>query len=95
MMDNAPETKVPELEVYDKMLELQDELKKSRKRSLTENEIVEVISSFAPVGRQLSILQQNSARYAIIGFILTFLVLVGISSLKYYRTTRTGSKLKI
>ncbi len=95
MMDNAPETKVPELEVYDKMLELQDELKKSRRRSLTENEIVEVISSFTPVGRQLSILEQNTTRYAVIAFIFTFLILVGISSVKYYRQPKTGSKVKI
>ena len=95
MMDHAPETKIPELEVYDKMLELQDELKKSRKRSLTENEIVEVISSFVPVGRQLSIFQQNTARYAVIGFIFSFLIITGITSLKYYRNPKKDAKLKI
>ncbi len=64
------------------MLEFQDQLKKSRKRNSSEREIIETVSSFNPVGRQRTFLQQNGTKDAITGFVVTFAILLFIAFYK-------------
>jgi hypothetical protein len=79
-MEAVPDLKAPELEVYDKMLELIEELKRSRTRSVTEQEIIEVYSPFNPVGQKVSFLQQSVGRYTLMGLIagLVIVLLMGL-----------------
>lgn len=67
VMEGQQDVKVPELDLYDKMLELQDDLKKSRNRSAVEKNIIEVYSPFNPVGKKISFFQ-SIAMFVLYGF---------------------------
>lgn len=84
-------TKAPELEVYDKLIELLDQLKKSRIRNSTENDVIEVISSFNPVGRKLTFFQQNGTRDILAGLFLSIIILLFVGS---YRKLEQMNKRK-
>ncbi len=75
LMEAAPNARTPELDLYDKMLELQDELKRVRKRSVTEKDVLEVLSPFNPVGKKVSFLD-SIAKYALLGFLIPLVVLL-------------------
>jgi hypothetical protein len=83
VLQSTPNIKTPELEVFDKMMELIDALKKSRTRAITEKDIIEVYSPFNVVGQKISFLQQNVAKYSLIGFGLSLLILLLIAFYKY------------
>ncbi|MBA2250692.1 MAG: hypothetical protein H0W12_10945 [Chitinophagaceae bacterium] len=75
LMQTTPETKTPELDLYDKLLDLQDELKKLGQRSVEENNILSVYSPFNPVGQKVSFLKQSVVKYGIWGFTLSVALL--------------------
>lgn len=85
------ETKTPELEVYDKLLDLLDQLKKSRIRNSTENDVIEVISPFNPVGKKLTFFQQNGTRDILSGLSLSIIILLFVGS---YRKLEQMNKRK-
>jgi hypothetical protein len=85
------EMKAPELEVYDKLLDLLDQLKRSRLRNSTENDIIEVISSFNPVGKKLNFFRQNGTRDILTGLILSIIILLFVGS---YRKLDEMNKMK-
>lgn len=88
LLEAMPDMKTPELDLYDKLLELHDQLKNSRKRTSMEEEILEVLSPFNPVGRQLTFLKQNGITDIITGLAISFLVLLAIG---IYRMKVPGS----
>lgn len=93
LLENAPTVKTPELELYDKMLELHDQLKKSRKRNSTEKDIVEIFSSFNGVGKRLTFWQQNGLRDMITGLVVTFLILLLVAIYKTLAAFEKNRKL--
>lgn len=82
VMETSPEIRTPELDLYDKMLELQDELKKARKRSVAEKDIIEVYSPFSPSGKKGSFFNSVS-RFLLIGFLGAIIILVLIALYKF------------
>lgn len=95
LLENAPEIKTPELELYDKMLELHDQLKKSRKKNSTEKDIIEIYSSFNPEGRRLTFWQQNGMKDMLTGLAAAFAILLLIAAYKslltFERTKKQGN----
>jgi hypothetical protein len=75
VLQNGSEIKAPELELYDKMLELKDELKKVRNRAVTEKEIIDVYSPFNAEGKKVSFFQ-SVWKYALMGLELVAALLV-------------------
>jgi hypothetical protein len=68
----------PELQLYDKMLELKDELRDTRTSAVTESEIIEIIAPFNGVGTRVGFLRQTISRFAITGFLIALLIIVGV-----------------
>lgn len=97
IVESSTSGKVPELELYDKMLELSDELNVVRNKAVTENEIVEVLSPFNPTGQRVSFLKQNITQYSALGFLTALVVLLAIAFNKYLRAfeKRHQSKIKM
>lgn len=95
MLDAVKGIKTPELEVYDKMLELKEELKTAKTESVLESDIVQVYSPFNSIGQKENIFSQSIPKYALIGFLATLLVLslIGLNSflkaLEKRRTTKS------
>ncbi|MEO8582505.1 MAG: hypothetical protein ABI415_01845 [Flavitalea sp.] len=79
LTDVRTEKRTPEIDLYDKMLELQDELKRTRTRSAIEKNIIEVYSPFNPVGKKVSFFKSVS-NFTLIGFFsaVGILLLIGI-----------------
>ena len=74
----------PELELYGLLLELKEELKYARRRSVLENNVVEVQSPFMSPGKRVSLLEENILASALWGFILVLLVLLFIRFAKFF-----------
>jgi hypothetical protein len=74
----------PELELYDRLLELKEELKNARRRSVLENNVVEVQSQFMSPGQRVSLLEEDILPPAIIAFILVLCVLLLIQFVKFF-----------
>lgn len=79
----ASEPAVPELDLYDKLLELQYELKKARTKSATEKDVIEIYASFNPVGRRLTFLEQNGTRDILTGVLLSLILLCVIATFRW------------
>ena len=92
--NNNAEQKVPELALYDKLLELNDELKNTRLRSTTEKEVIEVLAPFSPVGKETSFLKRSVWRYTLISFLATLVILILIGSYRYLRNFERRSSLR-
>jgi hypothetical protein len=76
------ETSAPELELYDKLLRLQDELKKSRTRAATEKNVVEIFSPFNPVGKKESFVK-SVGWSALIGLLTVMAILLLLALYKW------------
>lgn len=85
LVDGYVGAKAPELELYDKLLELKDELKAAKLQAALENGIIQVYSPFGSIGSRVSIFKQNMVRYAIIGFFITLFLLIGINQYKFLK----------
>jgi hypothetical protein len=94
IVESSPTGKVPELELYDKMLELNDELNNARNKSVTENEIVEILSPFNPTGQRVSFFRQNITQYSALGFLTALVILLAIAFNKYLRAFEKRHQLK-
>jgi hypothetical protein len=94
ILNNNPEIKTPELELYDKMLELKDELRKLRKRAVMETQVLDVYTPFNPEGTKMSFIE-SIWQYALIGLeIAAGLLILKLvySSLVAYGTTLKANK---
>ena len=95
LQDNTRESVVPELELYDKMLELLDELKMARQRSVTENDIMKVYSAFNPAGQPISLFRQSVVKYTIFGFLASLAVLMFVAFYKYLVRFERGRRMVV
>jgi hypothetical protein len=80
MLDGDVVINPPELELYNKMLQLKDELKMVKNQAVLEKNILEVYSPFASVGRKVGFLQQKIVQYGLRGLLIAFVItaLIGI-----------------
>lgn len=76
VLNQIPIKLTPELELYNKVLELKDELKTLRNQNVANQEIVQVLASFNSVGQKVSILKQNTAKYTLQAIAIGLLILV-------------------
>lgn len=86
----------PELELYDKLLELRDELKSLRYEKISNQDVVQVLASFNSVGQRVSILKQNAVKYTLEAIALCLGILVCIEAYKAvnaYEKHKKGSAL--
>lgn len=77
VMDNVTMTN-PELQLYDKVLGLKDELRSLRNYEMSNGRLVMVYASFNPVGKKLPILQQNIIYTTLTALIIVLVILVSI-----------------
>jgi hypothetical protein len=75
VLQGVKEQSIPELDLYDKMIELQELLKKSRNRAAVENNAVVIQTPFNPVGKKISFVNRVSAT-ALYGLLLVAAVLL-------------------
>lgn len=64
----------PELELYDKMLELKDELKIIKNNAVLEKNILQIYSPFGPVGQKVGFLEQKVVQYALYGLLAALMI---------------------
>lgn len=83
LMEGSITSSFPELQAYDKLLEINDELKNAQNRYVAENDIIQVYSPLPPLGLRESFFEQNVVRYGLAGLIAAFLILTGISLYKF------------
>lgn len=77
VLQSTTAQRFPELELFEKMLELQAELKKSRQQSMLERNIIQVLSPFNPIGQKVSSIKSISDR-ALQGLSIAAIVLLCI-----------------
>lgn len=75
----------PELDLYDKMLELKDELKNAKGQAVLEKNILQVYTPFSSVGEKVSFFKQTSVKYALLGFYLSVFLVIAIGLYKYLK----------
>lgn len=96
LLQGTKEQSIPELDLYDKMIELQGLLEKSRNRSATESDPVVIQSPFSPVGKKISTFNRVST-LALYGFltVVSILLLIGFYKwlLAYEASHKPGKKL--
>jgi hypothetical protein len=76
---SMPQTKTPELDLYDKLFTLQDELTKTRNRAVSEKNVIEIYSPFNSVGQKVSFIRQSVVKYGMYGFTLSIVTLLIIA----------------
>jgi hypothetical protein len=84
----------PELELYDKVLELRDELKLLRYNRVFNQDVVQVLASFNSVGQRVSILKQNAVKYTLEAIALCLAILVIIEVYKSIGAYEKRVKIK-
>lgn len=94
MESSNREQKPPELALYDKMIQISEDLKEMRARAATENEIIQILSPFNPVGKRISFFRQSVGQYGLIGLSLAIITLLLISLNKYLRAFEKSYKMK-
>ncbi len=83
MLDGNLAAANPELQLYDKMLQLKDELKMAKSQAVQEREIIQVVSPFGAMGQSAGFLQQKVVQYSLIGLLLAFIIVGAIRLNKY------------
>lgn len=82
VLDGNTDIKNPELELYDKMLQLKDELKIAKNQAVMQKNIIQVYSSFGSIGQRVSIFEQKVVKFALIGLLSAFFITAFISFYK-------------
>lgn len=82
VLDRDLNTRVPELELYDKVLLLKDELRSIRNAAVDNQAIIQVYSGFSPEGKTMSLYRRGIADYAIKLTALTLIILIAIECYK-------------
>lgn len=82
ILGNAPVSKTPELDLYDKLLDLQDELRRSANRSVTEQNVIEIYSPFSAVGQRVPFFKQSVTSFGLLGLILSLIILLAVALYK-------------
>jgi hypothetical protein len=79
LLDGSVISHIPELELYDKLLELKDELKTAKNESVMESNILQIYSPFSSVGQRESFFRQSVVRFSLTGLVLSLIILVAIN----------------
>lgn len=82
----------PELQLYDKILQLKDELKMVKSQAVVERDILQVYAPFSAVGQSAGLLENKIVKYAYIFLLLTLALLLFIAFYKFLQ--RAEEKLK-
>jgi hypothetical protein len=64
----------PELELYNKVLQLKDELKMVKNQAVLEKNILEIYSPFSSVGRKEGFLKQKITQFGLLGLLIAFII---------------------
>ncbi len=72
----------PEIDLYDKELIFKDELINVKRKAIEQQDILQVHSAFNYTGTKTSTLDQGFIRSALIGLLISFVILLGIASYK-------------
>lgn len=72
----------PELEIYDYVLGMKDELRSLRNYEMNNGQLVLVYASFSPVGKKVISFQQNIVYTTLSALIITLVILVAIEGFK-------------
>lgn len=96
LLDGNNNFRNPELDLYDKLLELKDELKKAKTQASLESAIIQIYSPFNAIGQRESFLKQNTLKYTILGLLISLILLLLIKTYKYLgKLEKTKSKVVI
>jgi hypothetical protein len=93
ILGNAPAPTVPELDLYDKLLDLRDELRKSANRSVTEQNVIEIYSPFSAIGQRVSFFKQSVTRFGLLGLVLSVIILLAVALYKLLAALEKKRKL--
>lgn len=74
----------PELELYDRLMQLREELKLARRRAVQESNVVEVHSEFVSPGKRVPLLEENILQSTIMGLIFVLAILFLIQVVKLF-----------
>ncbi|MDF2187452.1 hypothetical protein [Paraflavitalea sp. CAU 1676] len=74
LSDKSSSRASPELELFDKLMQLKDELKLSRQQEMSNTVLVQVYASFSEVGRKSNILRQGAVTTALQALALLFVI---------------------
>jgi hypothetical protein len=74
LQDKAIVQPNPEIQLYDKVMQLKDELKLVREHKINNRDLVQVYVAFSQVGQRSDILEQGGITYALLAVTLLFLV---------------------
>ena len=82
LMEGSPALLPPELELYNKLLDLKNEWRLSRKQSVLQSRVLLVYSPFGAAGQKVSFFRQSIVKYALTGLTISLVILFGIA---FYR----------
>jgi hypothetical protein len=95
LIDRATTGSSPELELYDRVLGLKDELRSLRNFSMNHGQVIQVYASFNPVGQKLDYFRQNLMITVLSAFVMMLVILVAIEAFKaitaYERRLKTNA----
>jgi len=94
LLDGNVVSSIPELELYDKLLEMKDELKSAKNESVMESNILQVYSPFSSVGQRESFFKQSVVKYSLTGLVLSLIILVAIDLYKSLYRLEKAYKLR-
>ncbi|HUQ64960.1 MAG TPA: hypothetical protein VM101_02325 [Flavitalea sp.] len=89
LMEGGFKTQAPELELYDKLLDLKNELKSVKTNSVLETDILLAYTSFGKIGQKESFLKQTIARWSLIGLLTSLCIILLISLYKNLKDFET------
>jgi hypothetical protein len=93
LTDGNATSRFPELEVYDKILSVNEELKNAQNRYVIENNIIQVYSPFPSIGQRENFFRQSVVRYGLTGLTFVFLLLAALSLYKLLTRLEKERKL--
>ncbi len=76
ILQNLTQQKTPETDAYDKLIGMNEYLKQTKIRSVSERNILEVYSPLSPVGHKVSFFQQSVVKFSMYGLIISTAVLL-------------------
>jgi hypothetical protein len=93
LMDGNITPHFPELDIYDKILQVSDELKNAQNKYVLENNVIQIYSPFSSMGQRENFFKQAMVRYGIFGLVAAFVILTGISLYKYLNRLEKERKM--
>lgn len=83
LVDGNREIQAPELELYDKLIELKNELKTAKVNSVLESDVLMIYAPFGKYGEKEGLLKHNIVRWSIIGLLIALAIIFLLAFNKY------------